>query len=125
MDPALREWIDRQEISAVLVRYGASLDDRDWVRLRSRFTPDGTGDYDPGAPNLEGYEAIEKLCRSMLEPLDASQHLISNPEIELDGDAAKSRCYVRAQHVKRNCEGGHRFEVGRSYFDELIRCDDG
>ena len=86
MDPALREWIDRQEISALLVRHGASLDDRDWVRLRSCFTPDATGDYDPGAPNFEGYEAIEKLCRSMLEPLGASQHLIQ------PRDRARWRC---------------------------------
>jgi 3-phenylpropionate/cinnamic acid dioxygenase small subunit len=125
MEPVLRELIDRQEITALLVRYGTSLDDRDWDRLRTCFTPDATGDYDPRAPNFEGYAAIETLCRTMLEPLDASQHLIGNFELEIHGDTAMSRCYVRAQHVKQSCQGGPLFEVAGSYHDELTRSDDG
>lgn len=125
MDPTLRDLIDRQEITALLNRYGTSLDDRDWDRLRTCFTPDATADYDPNAPDFEGYSAIEKLCRSMLQPLDASQHLIGSHEIEIDGDAATSRCYIRAQHIKRNCNGGHLFEIGGYYRDELTRCKDG
>jgi 3-phenylpropionate/cinnamic acid dioxygenase small subunit len=125
MDPALREMIDRQEIVAVLCRYASSIDDRDWDRLRTCFTPDAIADYDPSAPAYEGSEAIATLCRKMLEPLDASQHMIGNHEIEIEGDTARSRCYVRAQHVKRGCEGGNLFEVAGYYRDELTRCDDG
>ncbi len=125
MDRILREILDRQEIIAVLDRYASSLDDRDWGRLRTCFTADAIGDYDPNAPKLEGYDAIENLCRRALGPLDASQHLLGNYEIEIEGDVARSRCYLRAQHVKRGCEGGHLFEVAGYYRDEWVRCEDG
>lgn len=125
MDPVLRELLDHREITALLNRYGTALDDRDWERLRTVFTEDAVGDYNPDAPNFEGRAAIEGLCRGALEPLDASQHLIGNHEIEIDGDAARSRCYVRAQHVRRGCEGGHLFEVAGYYRDELTRTAEG
>jgi hypothetical protein len=101
------------------------LDDRDWGRLRTCFTADAIGDYDPSAPKFEGYDAIENLCRTALGPLDASQHLLGNYEIEIEGDVARSRCYLRAQHVKRGCEGGHLFEVAGYYRDEWVRREDG
>ena len=125
MDPKLRELLDKQAITELLNRYGSALDDHDWERLRSCFTPDAVADYDPNAPNFEGYEAIEGLCRSMLGPLDASQHLIGNHEIEVDGDTARSRCYIRAQHVLSSCEGGQFLEVAGYYRDELARGPDG
>jgi 3-phenylpropionate/cinnamic acid dioxygenase small subunit len=125
MERVLREMLDRHEIIALLDRYASSLDDRDWDRLRTCFTADAIGDYDPNAPKFEGYDAIENLCRTVLGPLDASQHLLGNYEIEIEGDVARSRCYLRAQHVKRGCEGGHLFEVAGFYRDELVRREDG
>jgi 3-phenylpropionate/cinnamic acid dioxygenase small subunit len=124
-DDALRDLLDHQQITAVLNRYASSIDDRDWARLRTCFTTDAVGDYVPGAPPYEGIEAIETLCRTMLGPLDASQHLLGNYEIDLHGETAKSRCYVRAQHVKEGCEGGRLLEVAGYYRDDLVRSPDG
>jgi len=124
MDPTLREILDRQEIVSLLTRYGTALDDRDWERLRSCFAPDAVADYGTGSP-FEGYPAIEALCRGMLEPLDASHHMIGNHEIELAGDAATSRCYVRAQHLRKGCPGGILLEVGGYYRDQLRRAAEG
>ena len=125
MERVLREMLDRHEIIALLDRYASSLDDRDWDRLRTCFTADAIGDYGANAPKFEGYDAIENLCRTTLGPLDASQHLLGNYEIEIEGDVARSRCYLRAQHVKRGCEGGHLFEVAGYYRDVLVRREDG
>lgn len=126
MDPALRELLDRQQIASLQTRYATALDDRDWERLRSCFAPDAIADYGPGIPPFEGYDAIEKLCRSTLEPLDASHHFIANHEIELlSGDEARARCYVRAQHVRNGCDGGNLFEIGGYYRDELKRGERG
>lgn len=115
---------DRLEIAELLARYANALDERDWKRLASCFTEDAVGDYGT-IGRLDGYAAIEKLCRTTLEPLDASQHLIGSIEIELSGDTARSRCALQAQHTSRGCEGGDHFTIGGSYLDELVRAHAG
>lgn len=120
IDESLR---DRLAIQDVLVRYGTALDDRDWDRLATCFRPDVVSNY--GSRERRGYAEIEQLCRRALEPIDLSQHFISNFEIRIDGDRATSRCYVLAQHVKETAPGGPHYLLGGIYSDELIRTADG
>jgi len=115
---------DRLAIQDLLVRYGTSLDDRDWARLATCFLPDAVADYG-GLGEHEGYEKIESICRNALEPLDGSQHYITNFEIEIDGDRAKSRCYLMAQHIKKSAPSGPHFILSGVYRDELVRTGDG
>ncbi len=115
---------DQLEIRELLARYANALDDRDWKRLASCFTPDATGDYG-NVGSYEGFAAIEALCRNTLEPLDASQHLVGSIEIELSGDSARARCAFLAQHTRRGCEGGDNYTLGGSYRDELVYTPDG
>ena len=115
---------DRLAIQDVLVRYGMALDDRDWERLSTCFLPDAVADY--GGPDDQvGYPKIEETCRAALGRLDGSQHFISNFEITVDGDTARSRCYLMAQHVRNSAEGGPHFTVAGTYRDELVRTSDG
>lgn len=115
---------DTLEIQAVLNRYASSLDGRDWSRLATCFTPDAVADYGVLGRH-DGFAAIEGLVRGVLGKLDASQHFISNHEVDLDGNTAKSRCYLQAQHVKRNTEGGDNYLVGGIYLDDWVRTDSG
>ncbi|MGH0028875.1 MAG: nuclear transport factor 2 family protein [Myxococcota bacterium] len=115
---------DRLEIGEILARYASSLDERDWPRLATCFTPDAVGDYGMGDP-LEGYAAIEALCRGTLEPLDASQHLVGSIEIDLDGDTATSRCALQAQHTRRGLPDGENYLIGGTYRDRWVRTDTG
>jgi 3-phenylpropionate/cinnamic acid dioxygenase small subunit len=121
MNRTLEHLCDRMEITDLLNRYATSLDDRDWKRLATCFTPDAVGLYGPVLGRQEGFAAIEKLCRTALEPLDSSQHIVTNHEIEIDGDTARARCYLHAQHTKAGAEGGDNFVIGGSYVDELVR----
>lgn len=115
---------DTLEIQAVLNKYATSLDTRDWQRLATCFTKDAVGDY--GLLGLqEGYAAIEELIKGVLTKLDVSQHFISNHEIELAGDTATSRCYLQAQHVRRNTKGGDNYLVAGLYLDSWVRTPDG
>ena len=98
---------DRLAIVDLLHRYATGLDTKDWDLLASGFTADGVADY--GA----------------LGGLDASQHIITNEVIELDGDRATARCYFQAQHVFTGAEGGDNFLVGGTYDDEIVRTVDG
>jgi len=113
--------VDRQEITDILHRYAHALDARDWELLRTCFTEDAVADYlDLGGVN-EGVQAIVSLCRGALKGLDASQHLIGSPLVELDGDSAKATCYLQAQHVFRGLPEGDHYLVGGTYVDRVVR----
>jgi hypothetical protein len=116
---------DRAEVQDLLVRYATALDSRDWALLTACFTGDGVTDYgDFGGVN-EGPEAIVELCRSALGGLDASQHMITNMVISIEGDTGSAVCYFQAQHVVRGTDGGENYLVGGTYRDRLTRTADG
>lgn len=112
--------VDHRGVEEVLLRYASSLDDRDWDRLRTCFLPEARAEYE-GIGGCDGYEAIEAVCRAALEPLHASQHLVSNIEATVDGDRATARCYFQAQHVRRGVPGGDNYVIAGRYDDVLVR----
>jgi 3-phenylpropionate/cinnamic acid dioxygenase small subunit len=111
---------DRTEITEVLFRYGSSLDERDWDRLQTCFVDDVVSVLAGAAP-IEGYAALEEAVRTALSVYDATHHLIGNAEVELDGDRARLRANLLANHV---LEAGN-FVVGGVYREEMIRTDHG
>jgi 3-phenylpropionate/cinnamic acid dioxygenase small subunit len=125
MQRTLEHLCDRMEIIDLLHRYAISLDSRDWQRLATCFTVDAVALYGPVLGRQDGFAAIEKLCRTALEPLDSSQHLIGSHALEIDGDRARARCYLHAQHTKAGTAGGDNFTIGGTYVDELVRTDAG
>jgi 3-phenylpropionate/cinnamic acid dioxygenase small subunit len=116
----LRTLQDKQEIAELCYRYGLILDSRDWAGLAAVFTPDANAFY-LDLPPCHGYQAIEDTCRTALEPMSATQHLISNVVVRLAGDRAESTCYLQAQHVK----GDDNLIIAGRYDDQLIRTPDG
>lgn len=111
---------DRSEIIDVLYRYGSILDDCDWNRLETCFVEDVVSVL-AGAPPIEGYPALEAAVRTALAAYDKTHHLISNAEVELDGDRARLRANLLANHVQK----GGNFVVGGVYREELVRTGDG
>jgi len=125
-DPAeLARLVDERAIVEVTHRYCAALDGRDWAELARCFTPDAVAVFGRVPGQHEGIAAIQRVCRRSLEPLDASQHLVANHLIDISGDAASSRCYVRAQHTRHGLEGGKNFIVAGTYEDEWKRTPEG
>jgi ketosteroid isomerase-like protein len=124
VDDPTRSLLDREEVRAVCVRYATALDRRDWALLRQCFRPDVVADYE-GIGTLEGYDAVEDVCRKALEPLAASQHLLGNHDVTVDGDVAHCSTYFQAQHVRPGAPGGDLFVVAGTYTDRMTREDDG
>ncbi len=124
-DTELTRLLDERAIVEVTHRYCAALDGRDWDALSRCFTPDAIAVYGRITGQHEGIGAIQRVCRTALEPLDASQHLVANHLVELLGDQAKSSCYIRAQHTRRGLEDGENFMVAGTYEDEWRRTADG
>lgn len=102
----------------VTIAYSWALDTKDWDALDDVFTPDVTAEL---VGPLEGVEAIKARVRTALEPLDDSQHLVATHQVHVAGDRATCRCYLQAQHVRHDADGGPTFMFGGRYEDELVR----
>lgn len=123
-DPELQRLLDEQAIVAVALRYCRALDTNDWASLADVFLPDATAVLG-GPPELNGLDEITARCSSALAPLDDSQHMVSNHEVEIDSDTATHRCYLQAQHIRRDAEGGPNYIVAGRYEDRMLRTGDG
>jgi hypothetical protein len=118
---------DHHEIVGVTHAYCWALDGRHWDRLRAEvFLPDATAWL---TNECQGIDAIVARVSSALGHLDASQHMVSTHDIAIgsggDPDAATSRCYLHAQHIRRAAEGGPHYIVAGIYHDRLRRVPQG
>jgi 3-phenylpropionate/cinnamic acid dioxygenase small subunit len=120
---AVRALLDRQQIADLCVRYTTALDTKDWALLESCFT-ESPAFVHPGG-RLDGFPAILARTSAALTPLDVTQHLLGNVVVEVDGAAARSSCYFRAQHVRTGTPGGDTYIIAGSYADRLIRTSTG
>ena len=116
--------IDELAIRDLAVRYCSIIDRRDFDRLDEVYAADATADLSRSGP-LAGVSAIIDVCRRGLAPLDATHHMVANHEITVSGDLASHRCYVHAQHVRHDAEGGPNYLMGGRYEDQLVRLDQG
>jgi hypothetical protein len=79
----------------VLIRYARAIDTKDWLLLRTCFTGDVTADYG----DIGSWKGVEELTAFMINAhagMGATQHLLSNFQVETDGDRASSVTYVHA-----------------------------
>lgn len=115
---------DRQEITDVLVRYASGIDRRDWPRFRTCFTPDVHADYGAGVGEWHDLEAFTEYMRVMHQDMGATQHMLSNFVIDVDGDTATASTYVHAVLVVSDDPPVWYEPVGR-YEDRLVRTSEG
>ena len=85
----------------------------------------GVGSLHAIRRRIEGVDGIVERSRGALEPLDASQHLLGNIVVEVNGDDATSVCYFQAQHVRAGTPGGDTYFIAGSYADRLVRTPQG
>ncbi len=114
---------DRQAIVDLTIAYTWALDTRDFDELRNVFAADATAML--RGVECIGADAIITRISGALLRLDASQHLIGNQQVLLDGDSATCRCQLQSQHVKFNTEGGDNFLIGGVYEDRCERRPEG
>jgi hypothetical protein len=108
---------DRLAITDTVVAYATAIDGRNWNLFESLFTRDAVWDYRGGDGRHTGPKQIVARVAPTISRLDATQHLLTNHVIVLEGDTARHTCYYLAQHLRG---GGHFLAAGR-YTDELRR----
>jgi 3-phenylpropionate/cinnamic acid dioxygenase small subunit len=87
-------------IQQVLYHYAYALDARDYDALDEVFSADAKLHTSGGTLMSPGQ--YKSMCASELPKLDATQHMVTNTSVTVDGDRANSRAYFQAQHVKES-----------------------
>lgn len=106
---------DRVAVLDRLHRLQAAIDARDWDTVRGTFTADGTGYH------RTGIDEIVAVMQGHLGGCGATQHLLGNTRVTIDGDRARSLSYARVHHVGAGSMRGKFFECMGEYDDRWIR----
>ena len=106
---------DERAISAILIAYGTSIDQRDWNRFRACFSEDCEADYGSFG-KWTGAVTITAYMKQAHADLGPTLHRITNIEIRTEDGRVSARAYVDALLMPMN-EGGpiHR---GIGYYDD-------
>ena len=114
---------DRDDIIDLAIAYTWALDTKDLDGLRNVFAADATAML--RGVECNGVDSIMARIGGAILRLDATQHLVGNHQVVVDGDNATHRCQLHSQHVKRGTDGGDWFVVGGYYDDQLTRTASG
>lgn len=119
---------DYHEIVRRRYEYALSIDTRDWALHRSIFTDEIHMDFSSysGQPGSSmSADAWVSGLKPLFTGLQATQHVMTNPIVDVDGDAARLRMYMKAEHFLNNDSGSFDFAIGGYYDDRLVRTDAG
>lgn len=92
--------LDERDIERALITFARAMDDRDWDGMSQILDENAAGEFGNG--RLEGRSAIIEMIQGFLNNCGATQHLLANTLIDVDGNRATSRCYVQDLHLSRS-----------------------
>lgn len=118
----VQEISDRLEIQALMTRYGKAVDRRDWDLYRSVFTADAFIDYTSAGGTAGGVEEMVAWLDEALAQFPATQHLVANFDIDIDGDAATAEVMFHNPMVMPDKSV---WQTGGWYHHDLVRAADG
>ena len=108
---------DYQQIVRRRYEYAISIDTRDWDLHRSIFTDRIEMDFSSysGAPgsSMAADDWVEGL-KPLFTGLDATQHVMTNPIVDVHADQAELKMYMKAEHFLNNDAGSFDFALGGS-----------
>lgn len=116
------------DIVRPVYEYAYGIDTRDWSLYRSIFTDDIEVDFSSYNGNPRSAMKADDWvtgCRTLFTGLDATQHTMSNPLVEVEGERARCRMYMQAEHFLENGQGSDGFVLGGYYDDRLVQTEGG
>lgn len=121
---------DREAIRDLLHHYAYCIDTAQPERLREIFSPSVTANYGYGdGGEWHGIDQLVGGLGAQIETFEGTAHMIGNVCISLDGDRARSTCYVAGWHwVKSRGVDAQRpadFLFTGVYVDDLRREPEG
>ncbi len=127
MEPELLAWIreskDRDDIRRVITAYFLAIDRHEREHLRDVFTPDGRIYVDGQLRSGPGVTAQPTAAYDGFNPanIKASNHVMGQCDIHLDGDSARSETYAVAYLLLPGSAGDRLLSRGLRYHDRLER----
>jgi SnoaL-like domain len=130
----------RIDVAQTVYAFAYGIDQRDWENYREVFVPSPTEivfDYESyhGRPaSAMTVDTWLGAVTPLFTGLDATQHSMSNPIVEIDpsGSAAQCRVYMQAAHFlwrddleARTGSADPEFTIGGFYDDHLVLDDTG
>ncbi len=115
---------DFNEIVRRRYEYALGVDTRDWELYRSIFTDEITMDFSDFSGVPEATQPADDwvaAIKPVFSGLDATQHTMSNPIVDVDGDTAICTMYIQAVHFLNNDQGDRVFTLGGYYRDKLVK----
>ena len=118
---------DKLAVAETVYRYATGVDRRDWTMYRSLFADTVTIDFSSYDPALASRQMSADRWVAGLVPvftgLAASQHSMTSPLAQIDGDTAAITMYVQAHHVFDPTDATSWYTIGGYYEDTLARVD--
>jgi hypothetical protein len=126
MPLSLQEISDRMEIQDLLYRYADVIDRKAFAELRDVFTADAHIDYSAFGGSVGSLEETIAFLDKVMPLFPHTQHLNSNLQIEVDGDAGRGRvmCF-NPQEIALPGGGTQVFMLGLWYVDVYRRTPGG
>lgn len=128
----LQQLIDRAEINDVLVRYPTGVDEMDWDRLDTVFTPDAEIDYTESGGIKAGFAEVKQWLADNLPAFSQHYlHTLGQVAIEFasqaDGPAesASVSAYFHNPMRVAHRDGERVVEVGGIYRHTMVRTPEG
>ena len=113
---------DRIAVEDLLTRYATAVDRRDWEQYRSIFTADAEIDYTSAGGIAGTVDEIVEFLSTSLEMFEMTQHLVSNIDLEVNGDSATVTAMF---NNPMRLTGGDTWFTGGWYHHDLVRTPDG
>jgi hypothetical protein len=120
------ELVDRSLLQELVFRYAAAVDARDRDAFLAVFDPEARlSAYAPGADEpfavQTGHAELGRVPGMMRERFHATQHMMTNHLVALDGDEATGTVYCTARHWNPDPLGGTDLIVVIRYEDTYRR----
>jgi hypothetical protein len=109
---------DADGIRAAVAGVVHDLDLRRWDALRARFATDVRTDYTSlfgGEVQTQPADALVGGWRTLLSPLDTTQHVLGPIVVTVDGTRATAHCHVRGYHIAARAPNGGEWMVAGHY----------
>ncbi len=123
------DFATHEAVTRLRYTYAVSIDTRNWPLHRSIYTDEITMDFTSysggsGATAMPADTWVAGL-KPLFTGLSATQHVMTNPLVTVNGQRATQRMYMKAEHFL--IEDGHQgeFAIGGYYDDALVQTDDG
>jgi hypothetical protein len=126
MPMTIQEISDRLEINNLLIDYCTAIDSHDFAALDRVFTDDAFIDYTALGGIKGNLTEIKEYLARVLPHFPATQHLIANSRVWLEGDSARARTMCHNPMEMPLEAGGTQVAFyGLWYVDRLVRTADG